>query len=181
MQETVAPEQVRAPFTIVGAPVPRIDAVGKTTGETKYVADINRADLLHGAVLRSPYSNARILRIDTSRAEALPGVFAVITAEDTPKHAWGQTKRDTYVLGNGFVRYAGDEVAAVAAIDLETAQEAVQLIEVEYEELGSVHTLDEALAPGARSCIKINPATSVTGWRFPTAAATSMRHSPKPR
>ena len=149
MQETIAPEQVRPPFTIVGAHVPRVDAVGKTTGQTKYVADINRADVLHGAVLRSPYSNARIVSIDTSRAQALPGVIAVITAEDTPKNAWGQSKRDTYVLGNGFVHYTGDEVAAVAAIDLETAQEAVQLIEVEYEELGSVYTLDEALAPDA--------------------------------
>lgn len=149
VQETLAPDRVVPALTIVGAPVPRVDAVGKTTGQTQYVADIDRPDLLHGAVLRSPYAHARVVRIDTSRAEALPGVVCVITADDTPKHVWGQAKRDTYVLGNGYVRYAGDEVAAVAAVDLETAREALKLIDVEYEELPAVYTVDEALAEGA--------------------------------
>ena len=141
----VAPETLH----VVGHGVPRVDAAGKTRGETKYVADIQRANMLHGAILRCPYPHARVVSIDTSAAEAYPGVYAVITAEDTPKVPWGQIKRDTYVLGNGYGRYFGDEIAAVAAIDLETAQEATRLIDVEWEELPHVLTIDEALAEGA--------------------------------
>ena len=133
----------------VGQPVARVDAIGKTTGATQYVADIARPGMLFGAVLRSPYAHARIVRIDTSAAEALEGVRAVITSEDTPKIPWGQIKRDTYVLGNGKVRYFGDEVAAVAAVDLPTARAAIELIAVEYEELTPSFTIDEALAAGA--------------------------------
>lgn len=143
------PVTTKRPFTTVGTKEPRVDAVGKVTGQTKYVADIHRPDVLHGAMLRSPYAAARVLSIDTSRAEALDGVKAVVTAEDTPKNAWGQTKLDTYVLGNGRVRFAGDEIAAVAAVDLATAREAIKLIDVEYEELPAVTSLDEAIAEGA--------------------------------
>jgi len=140
---------VETPTAVVGRAVPRVDALGKTTGQTQYVGDMRRPGMLFGAMLRSAYPNARILRIDTSQAEALPGVVAVVTAEDTPKIPWGQVKRDTYVLGNGRVRYAGDEIAAVAAVDLETAREAVSLIEVEYDELPAVLSIDEAIAADA--------------------------------
>ncbi|HKB49463.1 MAG TPA: molybdopterin cofactor-binding domain-containing protein, partial [Ktedonobacterales bacterium] len=114
-----------------------------------YVADIKRTGLLHGAVLRSPYPHARILRIDVSAAEALPGVKAVITTEDTPKRGWGAFRKDQYPLSVDKVRYVGEEVAAVAAVDVETAREAVQLIEVDWAELPAVLSIDEAMAAGA--------------------------------
>ena len=143
------PTTTSAITAVVGTNVPRVDALGKTTGQTQYVADMRRPGMLFGAITRSRYPSARIVRIDTSQAEAVAGVVAVITADDTPKIPWGQNKRDTYVLGNGRVRYAGDEIAAVAAVDLETAREAANLIDVEYEELTPVLSIDEAIDPNA--------------------------------
>src|SRR5215213_4219874 len=125
-------------LSIVGSRVPRADAPAKVRGTSQYVADIQRTGLLHGAVLRSPYPHARIRGIDTSAAEALPGVKAVITAEDTPKRGWGAFKRDQYPLAVDKVRYVGDEVAAVAAVDPETARAAVDSIDVDWEELPAV-------------------------------------------
>ncbi|HXF34506.1 MAG TPA: hypothetical protein VN603_08040, partial [Candidatus Acidoferrales bacterium] len=138
--------EVRKAFTVVGTAVPRVDAVEKTTGAAQYVADISRPGMLHAAVLRSPYARARILGIDVSKAAALEGVQVVMTADDTPKIAWGQYRRDQYPLALGEVHFAGDEVAAVAAVDLRTAREALKLIEVEWQELEPVLSLDEACA-----------------------------------
>ncbi len=133
----------------IGRRIPRTDGPAKVRGTAEYVADIKRTGLLYGAVLRSPYAHARIRAIDTSAADALRGVKAVITAEDTPKRGWGAFRKDQYPLAVDKVRYAGEEVAAVAAVDLETAREAVRLIEVEWEELPAVLSIDEALADGA--------------------------------
>jgi CO/xanthine dehydrogenase Mo-binding subunit len=141
--------EVRKAFTVVGTAVPRVDAVEKTTGAAQYVADISRPGMLHAAVLRSPYARARILGIDVSKAAALEGVRVVMTAGDTPKIAWGQYRRDQYPLALGEVHFAGDEVAAVAAVDLRTAREALKLIEVEWQELEPVLSLDEACAGDA--------------------------------
>jgi CO/xanthine dehydrogenase Mo-binding subunit len=136
-------------YSVIGKRIPRPDAPAKVRGTSEYVADIQRTGLLHGAVLRSPYPHARIKRIDVSAALALPGVKAVITADDTSKRGWGAFRKDQYPLSVDKVRYVGEEVAAVAAVDVETAREAAQLIEVDWEELPAALSLDEALADGA--------------------------------
>ena len=134
---------------VVGKDVPRTDAVPKVTGASQYVADIHLPGMLHAAVLRSPHPHARVKSIDTSAAEAMPGVKAVVTGADTAGKKWGCFRPDLYPLAIEEVRYVGDEVAAVAALDPETARAAVDLIKVEYEVLPAVLSLDEALAPGA--------------------------------
>lgn len=134
---------------VVGKDVPRTDAVPKVTGAAQYVADLHVPGMLHAAVLRSPHPHARILAIDTSAAAALPGVKAVATGADTAKRKWGAFRPDLYPLAIDKVRYVGDEVAAVAAVDPETARAAVDRISVRYEILPAVLTLDHALVPGA--------------------------------
>jgi CO/xanthine dehydrogenase Mo-binding subunit/CO/xanthine dehydrogenase FAD-binding subunit len=138
-----------AGFLVVGKDVPRTDAIPKVTGAAQYVADIHMPGMLHAAVLRSPHAHAKILSIDTSAARAMPGVKAVVTGEDTAKRKWGAFRPDLYPLAINKVRYVGDEVAAVAAIDPETARAAVDRIVVEYEVLPGVFSLDAAMAPGA--------------------------------
>ncbi|MBX5492691.1 MAG: xanthine dehydrogenase family protein molybdopterin-binding subunit [Chloroflexi bacterium] len=137
------------PHTIIGHRVPRIDAGEKVTGAARYVADIKRPGMLVGRILRSPLPHARIVRIDTSRAQRVPGVRAVITAADAPAVRWGAWTKDQYPLATGKVRYVGEEIAAVAAVDEATAEEALALIEVEYEELPAVFDPLEAMQPGA--------------------------------
>src|SRR5688500_275581 len=105
--------------------------------------------MLHAAVLRSPHPHARIVSIDTSAAATMPGVKAVATGADTAKRKWGAFRPDLYPLAIGKVRYVGDEVAAVAATDPETARAAVDKIVVQYEVLPAVLSLDQALAPDA--------------------------------
>jgi len=136
-------------FLVVGKDVPRTDAIPKVTGTAQYVADLNMPGMLHAAVLRSPHPHARILSIDASAAAATPGVKAVVTGSDTAQIKWGAFRPDLYPLAIGKVRYVGDEVAAVAAKDLETARAAVDKIVVQYEVLPAVLSLDQALAPGA--------------------------------
>lgn len=136
-------------FTVVGKDVPRTDAVPKVTGAAQYVADLNFPGMLHAAVLRSPHPHARIKALDTSAAEATPGVKAVATGADTARRKWGAFRPDLYPLAIGKVRYVGDEIAAVAAIDAATARAAVDRIMVEYEVLPAVLSLDQALSEGA--------------------------------
>jgi CO/xanthine dehydrogenase Mo-binding subunit/CO/xanthine dehydrogenase FAD-binding subunit len=138
-----------ASFLVIGKDVPRTDAVPKVTGTAQYVADLHFAGMLHAAVLRSPHPHARIVSIDTSAAAAMPGVKAVVTGADTAKRKWGAFRPDLYPLAIGKVRYVGDEVAAVAAVDPETARAAVDKIVVQYEVLPAVLSLDQALAQGA--------------------------------
>lgn len=135
-------------FSIVGKRSPRIDGKDKVTGRTKYLNDLKFPGMLYGKVLRSPYAHARIHRIDTSRAEKILGVRAVVTVEDTPKIPFGSYRsgiKDELIFALDKVRFVGDEVAAVAAIDEEIAQEALSLIEVEYEELPAVFSIEEAM------------------------------------
>jgi CO/xanthine dehydrogenase Mo-binding subunit/CO/xanthine dehydrogenase FAD-binding subunit len=146
---TLDPRLSASGFLVVGKDVPRNDAVPKVTGAAQYVADINLPGMLHAAVLRSPHPHARIVSIDTSAAAALPGVKAVATGADTAKRKWGAFRPDLYPLAIEKVRYVGDEVAAVAAVDAATARAAVDRIVVEYEVLPPVLSLDEALTPGA--------------------------------
>lgn len=139
----------------VGKSVPRIDAREKATGEAKYVFDLKLPGMLVAKMLRSPHPHARILSIDTSAAEKLKGVRAVITAEDTLKIKFGSNEYffpytvDQLPLESEKVRYIGDEIAAVAAVDEETAEKALSLIEVKYQVLPAVFDPVEAMKPGA--------------------------------
>jgi CO/xanthine dehydrogenase Mo-binding subunit/CO/xanthine dehydrogenase FAD-binding subunit len=143
------PAAARAGLLVVGRDVPRTDAPSKVTGAAQYVADINLPNMLHAAVLRSPHPHARIVAIDVDAARAMPGVKAVVTGADTAARKWGAFRPDLYPLAIGRVRYVGDEVAAVAAVDAETARAAIDRIEVQYEILPAVLSLDEALVEGA--------------------------------
>jgi 4-hydroxybenzoyl-CoA reductase alpha subunit len=136
-------------FSIVGQRVQRFEGYDKVTGEAKYIADVALPGTLIGKILRSPYPHAKILRIDTSRAERLHGVRAVATAEDTLKRPWGAFFADQYILSVGKARYVGEEVAAVAAIDPDIAEEAIDLIEVDWEPLPAVFDAEEAMQDGA--------------------------------
>lgn len=140
--------QVKAPLNVIGKPITRPDAVAKVTGAARYTDDYNFPDMLHGATLRAKFPHARILSIDTSKAKALDGVRAVLTHKDVPgsKHH-GLIYNDWPVLCYDKVRYMGDAVAIVAADTREIAQRALELIEVEYEELPVVDNPVDALKP----------------------------------
>ncbi len=134
---------------VLGQPIGRVDGVEKVTGHALYSSDLPLEGVLWGKVLYSPYSHARILKIDTSEARKLPGVFAVITGADVGDGLYGSNLKDMPILAHDRVRFVGERVAAVAAIDEDTAQAALDLIEVEYEELPAVFDLEEAMQPGA--------------------------------
>ena len=135
-------------YSVVGKSITRLDAHDKVRGVATYIVDMKFTGMLHGKVLRSRYPHARIMSIDTSRAKQLPGVKVVITGEDMP-FLHGESLHDESFLARGKVRYLGEGVAAVAAVDEETAEEALDLIEVEYEELPAVFDPREAMKPGA--------------------------------
>ena len=138
-------------YSVIGKRVPRIDAKEKVMGQAKYAADYSLPDMLWCKVVRSPYPHARILNIDTSRALRLPGVKAVVTGKDFGGWTWGfmATTRDEPPLAVDKVRYMYEAVAAVAAIDEETAEEACELIKVDYEELPGVFLPEDAMKEGA--------------------------------
>jgi len=141
-------------YSVVGKSLPRKDDFLRATGRAMYTSDLSLPGMLYGKILRSPYPHARILNIDTRKAEKLFGVKKVVTGKDTPGVKYGvvgifpQTF-DEYGLTIDKVRYIGDEVAAVAAISEDIAEEALDLIEVEYEELPCVFDPIEAMKPGA--------------------------------
>ena len=130
--------------------VPLIDGIEKVTGKARYTADLDHADALVGRIFRSPVSHADIIRLDVSKARALDGVVAVVTGDDCP-HTYGvlPIAMNEYPLARGRVRYRGEPVAAVAAIDAETAERALGLIEFEVKELPAYYTSEAARAPGA--------------------------------
>lgn len=136
-------------FSVIGKPVQRVEGFDKVTGDSKFIADIHLPGMLTGRILRSPYPHARIRSIDTSKAEKLRGVRAVVTADDTLKKPWGAFFADQYILSVGKTRYVGEEVAAVAAIDPDIAEEALDLIEVDWEPLPGVFDAEEAMQDGA--------------------------------
>jgi 4-hydroxybenzoyl-CoA reductase subunit alpha len=148
--EAVASALGKTPRQVVGKPMPLIDGVDKVTGRGKYAADLHVPDALVGRILRSPHAHARIHAIDVSRALALDGVKAVITGEDSDV-PFGvlPIAKDEYALARGKVRYKGEEVAAVAAVDAWTAERALELIRVEYEPLPAYFDPFEAMAEGA--------------------------------
>jgi CO/xanthine dehydrogenase Mo-binding subunit len=135
--------------SLIGQRIPPVGGRAKVLGEAQYIADLYVPRMLHAKVLRSPHPHARILSIDVSRARRLPGVKAVITGTDVPATTWGLYIKDQHILAREKVRYAGDEVAAIAAVDEDTALDALELIRVEYEPLPAVLDPEEALTPGA--------------------------------
>ena len=137
--------------SVIGKRIPKIDSIYLATGEAKFLDDIHLPGMLYGKVLRSPHPHARILRIDTKRAAQLPGVKAIITADDTTKIKFCHLPitPNKMVLEDDRVRFVGEEVAAVAAIDEEIAREATELIQVDYEPLPAVFDPEEAMKIGA--------------------------------
>jgi CO/xanthine dehydrogenase Mo-binding subunit len=134
---------------VIGQSVPKLEARAKVTGSAVYTDDLYRPRMLHAALLGSPCPHARILRYDTRAALAVPGVRAVLTAEDLPANLIGHTHRDEPILARDTVRYLGEPVAAVAAETLDIAREALRLIDVDYEELPAVIEAQDALADDA--------------------------------
>jgi CO/xanthine dehydrogenase Mo-binding subunit len=135
-------------FETVGQSVPRLQGVDKLNGSAVYVDDIVRPGMLHGALLLSPYPHARITRLDAQAARAAPGVRCVLTGDDFARR-FGGFVHDEQVLARGVVRYAGEPVAAVCADTLAHARDALQLIQVDYEELPAVSSIEQALSPNA--------------------------------
>lgn len=143
-------------YEVVGTSPRKVDGVDKVTGAARYTADVYLPGMLYGKIKRSPHPHARIISIDTSKARALAGVKAVLTVDDVPRvlHAGAPAPRiqahveDQYILDEK-VRHVGDGVAVVAAISETIADEALDLITVEYELLPAVFTVQEAMAPGA--------------------------------
>jgi len=151
-------------YTVIGHRVHNVDGTEKVTGSAKYPFDVVLPNMLYGKVLRSPHPHAKILKIDTRRAKRLVGVKAVVTGKDTLGHKQGIWRRfpelcDEEILCRAKVRYIGDAVAAVAAIDEDTAEEALDLIDVEYEPLPAVFDPMDAIkedAPQIHEGVELN-------------------------
>lgn len=141
----------KAEYSAIGKRIPKQDSELLVTGEAKYLDDIKFPGMLYGRILRSPHPHARIKHINTASAERLDGVKAVITADDTEKVKFCHLPitPNKMALNDEKVRFVGDEVAAVAAVDWETAAKALELIEVDYEPLPSVYDPIEAMKPDA--------------------------------
>jgi CO/xanthine dehydrogenase Mo-binding subunit len=141
-------------YSIIGKPTGNVDGVAKTTGEGKYTFDMTLPNMLYGKHVRSPYPHAKIISIDTSEAEKLPGVKAVITGKDIPGGKWGLWRRfrelcDQIAMAEDKVRFIGEPVAAVAATTKDIAAKAVELVKVEYEILPGVFDPLEAIKDDA--------------------------------
>jgi len=133
-------------FSTIGKRIPMIDGVAKVTGAAKYADDLTLPGMLYGKILRSPHAHARIIRIDTSRAEALPGVKAVVTGKDAPtRYGILPLGHDETALAVDKVRYIGQEVAAVAAVSEAIAEQAIDLIDVQYEILPGYFDAEESM------------------------------------
>lgn len=136
-------------FYPLGERIPRIDGAEKVAGEASFGADVGLPGMLAGRMLLSPHPHALIKNIDTRRAQALIGVKAIVTDEDTFQVRLGRFVNDETLLARGRVRFRGERVAAVAAVDNDVAEEAISLIRVDYEELPAVFDIDSAFAEGA--------------------------------
>src|SRR5215467_13090093 len=135
------------PLKVVGRPFRKVDARAKCTGQTRFADDISLPRMLFARLLRSPVPHALIKKIDCSRALELPGVVAIITGKDLPiSYGILPVSQDEHALCIDKVRFIGDPVAAIAAIDEDTAFEAMDLINVEYDPLKSISSIDGALA-----------------------------------
>jgi 4-hydroxybenzoyl-CoA reductase subunit alpha len=146
-------------YDVINGRKARIDAPAKATGRATFIADMSMPGMLYGALLQSPVAHAKIHSIDTSAAEKLPGVRAVVTAKEAGQVKYGVSpaRYDETLFCSDKVRYVGDEIAAVAAVDRETAEKAVSLIKVEYEELPAVLSIEDAQKPGMPSIHEERP------------------------
>lgn len=142
-------EDVMAKNETIGRPFARVDGRRKACGSAVYGPDIKMPGMLHAKFLASPYPHARIVHVDTEKAEKLSGVKAILTPKNVPQVRWGFMVKDTPVLAGDKVRFMGEPLAVVASTQREIAEEAVELIQVEYEELRPVFDPEEALGPGA--------------------------------
>jgi CO/xanthine dehydrogenase Mo-binding subunit len=147
--ETVTPGGLSSPYSVVGDAHPRLESLEKVTGRAEYIEDLEVPGALVAKVVRGPWPHARIRHLDTRPALRVPGVVAVITAADTPGRPWGPFIKDQPVLADGVVRYVGEEVAAVAAVDEESAIAGAAAVIVDYEPLPAALDIVSALAPGA--------------------------------
>lgn len=136
-------------YRVAGKRLKRIDGLGKVTGKHVYASDFALPGMLFGKILRSSEAHARIVRLDVSRALALPGVRTILTAKDIPQIRFGTAIKDRPIFADDIVRFRGEAIAAIAATSLEIAEAAVRAIEVEYEPLPAVFDMEEALKPGA--------------------------------
>jgi aerobic-type carbon monoxide dehydrogenase small subunit (CoxS/CutS family) len=145
------PQKSAINFSVVGKRLPKIDAPDKATGRAIYTDDIVLPNMIYGKLLLSPIPHANIKSINTDKAKALPGVKVILTGTDVTDLTYGTSppRYDENVLAKDKVRYVGDVVAAVAAVDEETCYKAINLIEVEYEELPAVFDPMEAMKDGA--------------------------------
>jgi CO/xanthine dehydrogenase Mo-binding subunit len=136
-------------YHVIGQSIARTDNAGKVTGEARYTADVLLPGTLWAKTLRSPYSHARIIHIDTSRAEKAEGVRAVLTGKDVAGILYGRRYRDISILAQERARFMGERIVAVAADTLDQAERALDLIDVHYEELPAVFDPEAALQEGA--------------------------------
>ena len=138
-----------AEYRYIGKSIPRVDALAKVTGKAKYSTEegIGFPAMLYGKVLYSPHAHANIIGIDTSKAEKMLGVKAVLTGKDVPEHRSGVFIDDRHILCREKVRFVGDAVAIVLANSVEVAQEALKLIDVKYEVLPAIFNVEEAIEP----------------------------------
>jgi CO/xanthine dehydrogenase Mo-binding subunit len=133
----------------IGTSPPRLEAADKATGRAQYADDIRLPSMLYAALVTSPHAHAKILGYRLDAARAIPGVKAIVTGDDLKGPRSGGIVKDESMVARGKVRYVGEVVAAVAAVDPEAARRASEAIEVAYEPLPAVLSIDEALAPGA--------------------------------
>ena len=153
--------------TVIGTRHIRQDGKEKVTGAGRYTADMNLTGMLHAKFRFADHPRARIVKIDTAAARALPGVFSVITHEDVPAVRYGAFIQDRTLFATDTVRYEGDVVAAVAALTPEIAERAAALIDVTYEPLEAVVDIEHALAEGT--------ALVHDGWESYSAADEVVR------
>lgn len=136
-------------FKVVGKPYPRLDGPDTVTGRANYTVDVVLPSMLHAKLFRSSVPHAKIGHVDVSRARMLPGVATVLTADDLPRKRFGFTIQDEEIFAGEKVRYVGDVIAAVAAVNEEVAEQAIGLIDCDYEELPAAFSPDDALRENA--------------------------------
>ncbi len=138
-------------FKIAGTNAHRVDSFEKVTGKAAYTSDLQLPGMAHAKILRSPIAHAKLVKIDVSKAREVPGVIKTLCRDDIKdfNYKYGATYKDQSIVAVDKVRYVGDPVAAVLADDPATAEQALDLIEVDYEELPQVTNIEQATAPGA--------------------------------
>jgi len=166
-----------ADYRVIGTPVERVDGAEMVSGQAIYGPDVRQPGMLWGKILRSPVPHAKVLRVDVEKAKQIPGVKAVISARDVPDRRYGYAIQDEHIFAIDKVCYIGEPVAAVAAVDEDTAGEALASIEVEYEELPAVFDVEEAVRADAPLVHEeLGPARSVYLAAWSPVPATNIIH-----